>query len=93
MFEELITQLDEMGIGYTEDYETGSLVIDIADIDKATLIEVIITLSGYDLPFDINETSITVTGLETEAPTDMPEEGTTDETDYADEALNSLGMF
>lgn len=90
MFEELITQLDEMGVAYTEDYEAGVITIDIADIDKAQLIEVINVLNGYDMPFTIDDTSITVSV--TEMPEEVVEEPV-DETDYTDEALNSLGMF
>lgn len=91
MFEELITQLDDMGVTYTEDYEAGVITVDIADIDKAQLIEVINVLNGYDMPFTIDDTSITVSGME--LPEEEMVEEPVDETDYTDEALNSLGMF
>lgn len=93
MFEELITELDMIGVAYTEDYDTGTLTIDIADIDKTQLIELIVLVNGYSMPFDITDTAITVTSLETPEEPVEGSEPTEDGTDYADEALNSLGMF
>lgn len=62
MFEDLIVQLDEIGVTYSEDYEVGTLTIDIADLDKSVLIEVIMALNAGGYMFDINESSITVEG-------------------------------
>lgn len=62
MFEEIITTLDELGITYDEDYDNGTLTIDIADIDKSVLVEIINAINSYD--FTIDDSSITVTGGE-----------------------------
>lgn len=59
MFEDLIVQLDELGVPYTE---ADSLTIDIADVDKSILIEVIIALNDGGYMFDINDSTITVEG-------------------------------
>lgn len=83
MFEELIIQLDELGVPYTE--ETESLVIDIANIDKVALIDVIIYLNDAGYTFDINETTITVEG--TAVPV---EEETYDEEAYLDDAFAQM---
>lgn len=85
MFEELIIQLDELGVSYTEDVETGTITIDIADIDKVALIDVIIYLNDAGYTFDINESSITVEGTAT--PT---EEETYDEEAYLDDAFAQM---
>ena len=58
--DDLIMSLDELGVTYTEDYESGTLTIDIADIDKATLVDVIVALNAGGYLFDITDTSITV---------------------------------
>lgn len=84
MFEDLIVQLDELGVTYTEDYELGTLTIDIADIDKALLIDVIAILQGYT--FDITESTITVEGGEvTETETEAY-----DEDAYLDDAFAQM---
>ena len=57
MFEDLILQLDELGVPYTEDYDTGVLTIDIADIDKAILVDVIVALNDGGHMFDITEST------------------------------------
>lgn len=72
MFEDIITTLDELGVTYTEDYDMGSLTIDIADIDKSLLVEVINAIMGYD--FTIDDTSITVNGGEP-----LPEEASAED--------------
>lgn len=86
MFEDLIAQLDEMGVPYNEDYEAGTLTIDISNIDKADLVDVIIMLNNSGETFDISESSIVVQGGE--ATEIQPE---TEETpDYMNEALGQL---
>jgi len=88
MFEDLITQLDDLGVTYTEDYEGGVLDIDIADIDKATLVSVISAINDAGYTFSITETNISVEGGETTESTneELPEEGTGEE-DYMGSAL------
>ena len=83
MFEELIVQLDELGVAYTEDYDTGMLTVDIADVDKAVLIDIISALTTAGYTFDITESTITVEGGA--APVDE-----FDEDAYLDEALTQM---
>ena len=83
MFEDLIVQLDEMGVSYTEDYDAGTLVIDIADVDKMVLVEIIQLLTSYT--FDLTESTITVQG--DAVPT---EEETVDEEAYLNDALAQM---
>ena len=80
MFEELITQLDPMGVQYTEDYDAGTLTIDVSVMDKVTLIPVIQLVADSALDFTIDESSLTVMGaaeamvepmVEEEVPTDL----------------------
>lgn len=81
MFEDIIVQLDELGVPYTED---ETLTIDISAIDKSLLIEVIALLQGYT--FDINESSITVESSEY-----VPaEEESYDEDAYLDDAFAQM---
>ena len=88
MFEDLLMQLDELGVTYTED-EMGTLTIDIADVDKSILIDVIITLNDGGYMFDITETSITVEGGESEEA--LEEEDTAYSEDMAfEEALATM---
>lgn len=60
MFEEIIAALEELGVEYTEDYDAGSLTIDIADIDKSNLIAIISTLNSLGEMFEITDTEIVV---------------------------------
>lgn len=89
MFEDLITQLDDLGVTYTEDYEGGVLDINIADIDKDTLISVISAVNDSGYTFSITETNISVESGEIAEPTgeeELPEEGMGEE-DYMGSAL------
>lgn len=86
MFEDLILQLDELGVPYTEDYDTGVLTIDIADIDKAILVDVIVALNDGGHMFDITESTITVEG----GTTPVEETDTYDEEAYLDDALTTM---
>lgn len=85
MFEDLILQLDDMGISYSEDYDLGTLTIDIADVEKSVLVDVIIALNNGGYMFNITETSITVEGGGT-----APEEDTYSEDAYLDDALAQM---
>ena len=60
MFEEIIAALEELGVEYTEDYDAGSLTIDIANIDKSNLIAIISTLNSLGEMFEITDTEIVV---------------------------------
>ena len=82
MFEDLITQLDAMGVEYTEDYEAGTLTVDVGTMDKVQLISVIQLINDSMLPFTIDENSLVITGGEmpSEEPTEeMPAEETSAE--------------
>lgn len=89
MLEDLIAQLDEMGITYSEDPDTGTLTIDISTVEKADLVDVIIALNSAGVMFDITEDSITVQGDTTPMET-SGEEVAADDTNYMDEALGQL---
>lgn len=87
MFEDLIVQLDELGVTYTEDYDAGTLTVDIADIDKSILIDIIMVLNDGGHVFDITESTITVEGGVTEEPT---EDTSYDEDAYLDDAFATM---
>ena len=72
MFEDLITQLDGMGVEYTEDYEAGTLTVDVGTMDKVQLISVIQLINDSMLPFTIDESSLVITGGE--MPSEEPME-------------------
>lgn len=88
MFEELIVQLDELGVTYTEDYDAGTLTIDIADADKSLLIDIIMVLNDSGYMFDINESSVIVEGGTVEEPAE--EEAAYDEEAYLDDAFATM---
>jgi hypothetical protein len=86
MFEEIIGQLETMNIPYTEDYDTGTLTIDISAADKVQVIDAINVVNASTLDFTVDENAIVVTGVPLEEP--MEEE---ESIDYNDMALNELG--
>lgn len=88
MFEDLIVQLDELGVTYSEDYDTGVLTIDIADVDKSILIDVIMLLNDSGYVFDITESTITVEGGDMTAEEEPVEEY--DEEAYLDDAFAAM---
>lgn len=69
MFDDIIMQLDDMGAQYTEDYETGSLTVDVGALDKLTLINVIQLANDSGLDFTIDEASMVI---QTGAPAELP---------------------
>lgn len=81
MFEDLIAQLDSIGVEYTEDYDTGTLTIDVATMDKVTLINVINIVTSFNLPFTVDESTLVVTGMGEVEP--MAEEEDTVDMDAA----------
>lgn len=62
MFEDLIAQLEQAGVTYTEDYNNNSLVVDISTIDKLQLVSVIQAINESMMTFTIDDNSITVSG-------------------------------
>lgn len=87
MFEELIVQLDELGVTYSEDYDAGTLTVDIADVDKAVLVDIIVALNNGGYIFDITESTITVEGGAAPAEEDTE---SYDEEAYLDDALATM---
>jgi len=69
MFEDLIVSLDEMGVQYTEDYEAGTLTVDVGSMDKVMLINVIQLANDSGMEFSIDENSLTIVSG---APMDEP---------------------
>jgi hypothetical protein len=88
MFEDIIMEIEALGLEYTEDYEAGTLTVDIAAADKTDIINVVSILTSMDVDFTIDEASIVVMDMVME---DMPEEedATMDE-DYQDAALEDM---
>ena len=84
MFEDLITQLDGMGVEYTEDFEAGTLTVDVGTMDKVQLISVIQLINDSMLPFTIDENSLVITGGE--MPSEEPMEETPAEETSAEQA-------
>jgi hypothetical protein len=89
MFEDLIATLDDLGVTYTEDYEGGVLDIDIADIDKDTLVSVITAINDAGYTFSITDSNISVEGGTVPEESEGASEGSED---YMGEALNEYGQ-
>ena len=88
MFEDIITQLDSLGVTYTEDYDNSTLVIDIESVDKDVLVEIISALNTAGYMFDIDASSVTVYGsgeISEEPATESYEEDA-----YLDDALSQM---
>ena len=62
MFEDLITVLEGLGAEYTEDYEEGTLTIEVANLDKVQIINIIQAVNDSDLDFSVDEKAIVVIG-------------------------------
>jgi len=84
--EDLLLQLDDLGVTYTEDLEAGTVVIDIASVEKDVLVDIIMLLNEGMYAFNITDTEITVEG----GTVAEPEEEYTDDEAYLDEALNAM---
>lgn len=85
--EDLLLQLDDLGVTYTEDYEMGTVNIDIASVEKDVLVEIIMLLNEGMYAFTINESEIVVEGGEVAEP--ETEEEYDDEA-YLNEALGAM---
>lgn len=62
MFEDLISELDMLGVDYEEDYDMGMLTIGITDMEKDVLVDVINLVNEAGLPFTIDANSLIVEG-------------------------------
>lgn len=85
--DELLTQLDELGVTYTEDAEAGTVTVDVAAIDKSLLIDVIIMLNNNGYTYDVSDTSITIS---VDTYDYAEEEESYDEDAYLDDALAQM---
>jgi len=84
MFEDLITQLDSLGVEYIEDYDAGTLTVPVDNMDKIQLIEVINIVNNSGMMFNIDDASLVISGGEL---TEEPVEDVADE-DMVDAAMN-----
>lgn len=84
MFEDLITQLDSLGVEYIEDYDAGTLTVPVDNMDKIQLIEVINIVNNSGMMFNIDDASLVISGGEI---TEEPVEDVADE-DIMDAAMN-----
>lgn len=83
--EDLLLELDNLGVVYTEDPEMGTVTVDIADVDKTVLIDLIIMLNNNGYTFDLSDTAVTISvGAYDYAE---EEEAAYDEDAYIDDAL------
>lgn len=83
--EDLLFQLDELGVAYTEDIEAGTVTIDISTVEKDVLVDIIIMLNDGMYAFNITADTIVVeTGAATE------ETDTTETEDYLNDALTAM---
>jgi hypothetical protein len=85
MFEDIINTLDSLGVTYTEDYDAGTLTIDIDTVDKLALVEIISMLNNGGFTYDIDDVSIVVYGGAEPSTTE-----TYDEEAYLDDALAQM---
>lgn len=93
MFDLLIPTLEELDVGFTEDYELGELIIDVSTLEKTVLISVIGAINESGMMFTIDEQSIVVSSGEATEEYDDLDSGLEEEEDYTDQALNeALGM-
>lgn len=87
MMEEILTELDAMGLEYTEDYDAGIVTVDIANADKSLVIQAVGLFTSYDIDFTIDETSIVATMDMVE---EMPTEEAPMEEDMQEMALGEM---
>ena len=93
MFEELIAMLDGMGGQYTEDPEMGTVTIDVENLDKVQVLDLIKALADWDMDYTLEGMMITVSPDEMEEPMmeePAPAEAPMDEEDAQAAALNQM---
>lgn len=74
MFDELVTMLDAMGVDYNENYDDGTLTIDISKLQKTEIISLVQAVNDTAMAFTIDESSLVVTGGEIIEEASMDEE-------------------
>ena len=98
MFEEIINALDGMNVGYEEMPEQGMLSVEVGQMDKMQLIEVLNMVYSMGMSVSaLNESSMSITSGQTTSPEETViepiEEEATDEdaqTAALDEALAGM---
>ena len=95
MLEDIIVQLDQMGVDYTEDYDDGTdgytLTVNVDSLDKVQLIDVIRLTTESGLEFTVDEASLVIVGanapVEPAPSEEVPVEG---EGDYQAAAFEDI---
>lgn len=84
MFDQVVQELEAMGIPYVEEVD-GSVVMDISAADKTDVVTIISYLNDNFIEFTIDANSITALVGGTEEPSDVPaqDEATPDPMDEA----------
>jgi hypothetical protein len=96
MFEEIISALEGMGIGFEEMPDQGMLSIQVGEMDKMQLIEVLNMVNSMGMTVtELTETNMTLTSGEAPAPELEPieEEDTEEDLDQMaalDEAIAGM---
>lgn len=98
MFEDIIAQLESMGVDFEEMPEQNSLSVNVSQMDKAQLIEVLNMVYSMGMSVSaLNESSMSITSGQTTSPEETViepiEEEATDEdaqTAALDEALAGM---
>lgn len=91
MYEEIISELENLGLSYT-DNEDGTIVVDIAELDKVDIVNAVSMLNANMINYDISEDTITIY-----VEPDAPEEPEMDEDEdvlggMTEDALGDLGF-
>jgi hypothetical protein len=86
MFEELISALQGMDVGFEEMPEEGMISINVNELDKAQLIEVLNMIYNAGMTVsELTETSMTIAGVQ-ETTEDIAELSPVTEDDTAEDA-------
>lgn len=91
MYEEIINEIEAMGLDYV-DNEDGTITVDIAELDKVDIVNAVSMLNANMVNYDISEDSITIY-----VEPDTPEEPEVEEDEdilggMTDDALGDLGF-
>ena len=95
MLEDVIVQLDQMGVEYTEDYNDGTdgytLTVAVSSLDKVQLIDVINLANESGLEFTVDEASLVIVGENAPAePGPVEEQPEGGEEDYQAAAFEDI---
>ena len=96
MFEEIIAQLQTMNIGYEEMADQGMLSVEVGEMDKMQLIDILNMINSMGMTVtELTETNMTISAGATAAPEPEPVEEEDTEEDAAqmaalDEAMSGM---